>query len=82
VLKVDGTDVATLKIPKTIPFLIPGDETFDIGVDTRTPVNDKDYQVPFRFNGKIDKMTFNLEPTQLSEEDRRKLEEAVARARD
>jgi hypothetical protein len=79
---VDGTDVATLKIPKTIPFLIPGDETFDIGVDTRTPVNDKDYQVPFRFNGKIDKMTFNLEPTQLSEEDRRKLEEAVARARD
>jgi len=25
------------------------DETFDIGVDTRTPVNDKDYQVPFEF---------------------------------
>ena len=82
VLKVDGQDVATLQIPRTIPFLIPGDETFDIGVDTRTPVNDKDYQVPFRFNGKIDKLTFNLGPSQLSEEERRKLEEAVARARD
>jgi hypothetical protein len=31
-----------------------GDETFDIGVDTRTSVNEKDYQVPFAFNGKID----------------------------
>ena len=29
------------------------DETFDIGVDTRTGVNDKDYRVPFRFTGKI-----------------------------
>ena len=48
VLKVDGKEVATLKIPKTVPFLLPADETFDVGVDTRTPVNDKDYQVPFR----------------------------------
>ena len=62
VLKVDGQDVATLKIPKTVPFLLPGDETFDVGVDTRTPVNDQDYQVPFRFNGKINKLTFNLGP--------------------
>ena len=74
--------MATLKIPRTIPFLMPGDETFDVGVDTRTPVNDKDYQVPFRFNGKINKLTFTLGPVQLAEEDRRKLEEAVARARD
>ena len=36
VLKVDGQEVATLKIPKTIPFLLPADETFDVGVDTRT----------------------------------------------
>jgi hypothetical protein len=82
VLKVDGQVVATLKIPHTIPFLLPADETFDIGVDTRTPVNDRDYQVPFRFNGKIDKVTFTLGPIQLSEEDQRKIREAVARARD
>ena len=82
VLKVDGRNVATLKIPHTVPFLLPGDETFDVGVDTRTPVNDKDYQVPFRFNGKINKLTFNLGPVQMTEEDSRTMQEAVARARD
>jgi hypothetical protein len=46
VLKVDGQDVATQKMPRTIPFLMPVDETFDIGVDTPTSVNEKDYQVP------------------------------------
>ena len=60
VLKVDGQEVATLKVPKTIPFELPFDETFDIGADTRTPVNDADYQVPFDFNGTIDKLTVKL----------------------
>jgi hypothetical protein len=46
------------------------DETFDVGVDTRTPVDDKDYQVPFRFTGKLAKLTFNLGREQLSNEDR------------
>jgi len=82
VLKVDGQEVRTLQIPKTIPFLIPPDETFDIGDDTRTGVNDLDYQVPFPFNGTIDKLTFNLGPEQLAEADRKKIQEAVARARD
>jgi len=82
VLKVDGQDVATLKIPKTVPFLFPGDETFDVGVDTRTPVNDKDYQVPFRFNGKIDKVTFHLGPPQLTEGEQKKAGDAAGKARD
>ncbi len=82
VLKVDGQDAATLKIPRTIPFLLPADETFDIGSDTRTPVNDQDYQVPFRFNGTINKLTFNLGPIQLAEEDQGKMQEAVANAGD
>jgi arylsulfatase A-like enzyme len=82
VLKVDGREVRTLQIPKTIPFLLPPDETFDIGADSRTGVSDLDYQVPFPFNGKIDKLTFNLGPTQLAEADRKKIQEAVARAHD
>jgi len=45
-------------------------------------VNEQDYQVPFAFNGKIDKLTFKLGPPQLAEEDQRKIREAVARARD
>jgi arylsulfatase len=82
VLKVDGQEVATLKIPKTVPFLLPGDETFDVGVDTRTPVNDKDYQVPFGFNGKIDKLTFKLGPVRLTSEEHRIIQHALATARD
>ena len=82
VLKVDGHDVATLKIPKTVPFLLPADETFDVGIDTRTPVNDQDYQVPFQFNGTINKLTFDLGPVQLTAEDRAKTQHVVAKARD
>ena len=44
------------------------DETFDVGVDTRTGVDDKDYQVPFRFSGKLDKLTVKLEPMKAAEE--------------
>ncbi len=82
VLKVDGKEVRTLTLPKTIPFLIPPCETFDVGVDTRSGVNDLDYQVPFRFNGKIQKVTFNLGPSQLTPPDEKKVEEAKAKAKD
>jgi arylsulfatase A-like enzyme len=82
VLKVDGKELRTLQIPKTIPFLVPADESFDVGVDTRTGVNDLDYQVPFRFTGKIDKLTFNLGPSQLSAEEQKTVAKAVAKAKD
>jgi hypothetical protein len=82
VLKVDGNEVRTLQVPKTVPFLLPADETFDVGIDTRTGVNDQDYQVPFRFNGKIDKLTFNLGPTHLTAAEDTKVREATARAHD
>jgi arylsulfatase A-like enzyme len=60
VLNVDGKEVASQKIPHTVPALMPWDETFDIGLDTRTGVEDKDYQVPFRFTGTIDKLSVQL----------------------
>ena len=82
VLKVDGKDVANQKIPHTIAFLIPGDETFDVGVDTRTGVDDRDYQVPFAFTGKLDKLAVKLGPPQLAAADQKVIEEAVARAKD
>jgi arylsulfatase A-like enzyme len=82
VLKVDGRDVRILSIPKTIPFLIPPDESFDIGGDTRTGVNDQDYQVPFNFDGRIDKLTIHLGPTRLTENEHRMIKEAHAIAHD
>jgi hypothetical protein len=79
---VDGQDVATQKIPKTIPFLMPADETFDVGVDTRTGVNDQDYQVPFPFNGTINNVTFKLGLVQLTSEEHQIIQHAFARAND
>src|SRR6266853_2571216 len=75
-LKVDGKVVATGKQANSIAFLQVADETFDVGVDTRTGVNDKDYQVPFAFDGKINKLTVNLGPSQLSAADEMKVREA------
>jgi arylsulfatase len=82
VFKVDGKEVASKKVPHTIPFLMTIDETFDVGSDLRTPVDDKDYQVPFRFTGKIAKLTFNLGPEQLAEAERKAIREHVRRTTD
>jgi arylsulfatase len=81
-LKVDGQTVSTFPIGHTIPFLMPADETFDVGVDTRTGVNDQDYRAPFPFKGTILKLTFKLGPTQLTQLEHRKMQEAYARSRD
>lgn len=82
VLKVDGKDVAAQTLAHTVPFLFTIDETFDVGVDTRTPVDDKDYQIPFRFTGKIDKLTYQLGPVQLTDRDRGIIQHAHASAHD
>jgi arylsulfatase A-like enzyme len=74
VLKVDGKDVATQKMEHTIPLILQWDETFDIGSDTGTPVDDKDYQVPFNFTGKLNKLTIKVDRPQLTPEDIKKLE--------
>ena len=64
VLSVDGKEVARNSMEHTTPITFPEDETFDIGQDTRTGVAMLEYRydVPFKFTGKIDKLTFKLEP--------------------
>ena len=82
VLKVDDKVVATGKQANSISFLQVADETFDVGIDTRTGVNDKDYRVPFAFDGKIHKLTVNLGPMQLTAAEEGKVRAAAARAND
>jgi arylsulfatase len=77
VLKVDGKVVASQKMAKTIPMTLQWDENFDVGADTGTPVDDKDYQVPFRFTGKLDKLTLTIDRPKLSPEDIKKLKMAM-----
>jgi arylsulfatase A-like enzyme len=81
-LKVDGKLVSTQKLDRTVPLTLPWDETFDIGADTGTPVDDQDYQVPFKFSGKIDKLTISVEPPKLTPADIEKLKSADASAAD
>jgi arylsulfatase len=59
----------------TTPITFPEDETFDIGQDTRTGVAmiEYRYDVPFKFTGKINNLTFNLGPQQLTAEEREQL---------
>ena len=79
VLSIDSKEVATKTIPHTIPFLMSIDETFDVGIDTRTPVDDNDYQVPFAFNGTINKLTISLKPAPMTAEQQKEWDEAARR---
>ncbi|MGC1860629.1 MAG: arylsulfatase [Methylocystis sp.] len=76
VLKVDGQAVATEQMERTIPLILQWDENFDVGADTGTPVDDHDYQVPFRFTGKLDRLTLTIDRPKLSPEDVKKLMDA------
>ena len=76
VLKVDGKQVASQKMEHTIPLILAWDENFDVGADTGTPVDDNDYKVPFRFTGKLNKLTLTIDRPKLSPEDIKKLEAA------
>ena len=87
VLSVDGKEVEKKHMDHTTPITFPEDEDFDVGLDTRTGVAlvEYRYDCPFKFTGKIDKLTFNLGPAQYTDQDRKNMpaiEDAVARAQD
>jgi len=64
VLSVDGKEVDRKSIEHGTPVTFPEDESFDVGMDTRSGVAMLEYRYdpPFKFTGKIKKLTFNLEP--------------------
>jgi arylsulfatase len=59
-LSVDGKVVDSHPMPKSLPIAVAWDETFNVGLDSGTPVDDNDYKVPFVFTGKLDKLTVQL----------------------
>jgi hypothetical protein len=76
-LKVDGKEVAIKRMEKTLPMILQWDESFDIGSDTLTGVNDADYQPPFPLTAKLNKLTIKVDRPQLSPADIKKLEAAM-----
>ena len=59
-LKVDGKEVAKGRIEKTIAIRFSLDETWDVGEDTGTPLDFGVYDVPFKYNGELEKVTVVL----------------------
>ncbi len=84
VLSVDGKEVARKSMKHSTPITFPEDETFDIGEDTRTPLAlvEYRYDVPFKFTGTINKLTFDLGPERVTAEERERMRKTVARGRD
>jgi len=84
VLSVDGKVVARNSMEHSTPITFPEDETFDIGSDTRTGVAMVEYRydVPFKFTGTINKLTFDLGPEQVTAAEREQMQKTLARARD
>ena len=54
---INGKEAAQATVERTVPAGFTASETFDVGQDTNSPVSDDYFDaVPFKFNGKIQKM--------------------------
>ena len=76
-LSVDGTVVATQVMKQTLPMILQWDESFDVGSDTLTGVNDADYQPPFQLSARLNRLSVKLDRPVLSEADRKRLQDAM-----
>jgi arylsulfatase A-like enzyme len=80
-LLVDEKQVAQGRIPQTLPCRFSLDETFDVGQDTGTPVLEEYAdKMPFTFTGTLKQFVVVLEPQKLSDDERRRLNEQLAKA--
>ena len=75
-LYVNNKKVGEARIEKTIPGRYSLDETFDVGMDTGSPVS-ADYESPFPFAGTLKKVDIDVAPANLSTSDREMLRQAA-----
>jgi arylsulfatase A-like enzyme len=69
---VDGKRTAQGRIERTMPVRFSFDETFDVGEDTGTPVSEN-YDVPFAFTGRIEKVVVNFGESKLNAAEQEKI---------
>ncbi|PTX95123.1 arylsulfatase [Spartobacteria bacterium LR76] len=81
-LKVDGKEVQTIKMEQTLPMILQWDESFDVGSDTLTGVNDADYLPPFPLSAKLNKVSIKVDRPQLTPADEKRLMDAASKAGD
>ena len=73
---VNDKKVAEGRIDRTQPFLFSADEGTDVGEDGETPVADYGIPVPYKFTGKIHKVTIDVQEMKKAD----KADEGKARA--
>jgi arylsulfatase len=73
----NGKKVAEGRIEQTQCCVFSVDEGADVGADEGTPVTDA-YTVPFKFTGKIDKVTIELQ--EMKAADKEEADKAVKEA--
>jgi arylsulfatase len=76
-LKVNGKPVDTKPMKRTLPLILQWDESFDVGSDTLTGVNDADYKPPFPLTAKLNRLAVKIDRPQLSQADVKRLEAAM-----
>jgi arylsulfatase A-like enzyme len=60
ILLVDGKQVAKGRVERTVLFRFSLDETWDVGQDNGTPVEFNVYDVPFKFDGELKKVSVDI----------------------
>ena len=56
-VRINGTEVAKGRVPRTAPLAFTANDTFDVGMDGYSPVTLAYFdRAPFKFNGRIDKV--------------------------
>jgi arylsulfatase len=57
IIRIDGKEVATGRVPRTAVLAFTANDAFDVGTDSYSPVSQAYFdRKPFKFNGKIDKV--------------------------
>ena len=72
---VNDRKVAQGRVEKTVLGRFSADETFDVGMDTGSPVSNK-YQSPFKFTGSIQKVEIDLAPANLNAQEEEQIHKA------
>ena len=58
IIRVNGTEMGKGTVPRTTGYALSGNDTFDVGTDSFSPVSPAYYdRAPFKFNGNIDSVT-------------------------
>jgi arylsulfatase len=78
-LTINGMQVAQRALPNTLPFTVAWDETFDVGLDTGTSVDDRDYTSPNPFTGRIVRLTIDLGDSTITPASLQALQEEMER---